>query len=300
MMENRIYHLHALTALHVGIGQGSGIIDLPIARERASNLPIVPGSAVKGVLRDELRSNGLDDATWKALFGPEKVTDDDSAFAGSLVIGDARLLCLPVRSLRGTFAFATCPLVLRRYARDLAVVKESGVPKVIEISPGQYLTDSSTVLAEGEGDSRKVYLEDLDLKPAKGTDSWAEFIAKQIFSNSDETEWKKLFKERFIVLSDTEFDFLAETATEIRARVKLKEGTRTVQKGGLWYEENLPAESILWGLLAADRDFSKNETKLTATALLDKLPLRERLQIGGKATVGRGQVRWLLQKGDSK
>lgn len=117
-METRLYHLYTLTALHVGIGQGSGVIDLPIAREKSTGLPVVPGSAVKGVLREELRPDALPLETWLALFGPETTAGQD-LHAGALAVGDARLLCLPVRSLRGTFAYATCPLVLRRYARDL-------------------------------------------------------------------------------------------------------------------------------------------------------------------------------------
>ena len=42
--------------------------------------------------------------------------------------------------------------------------------------------------------------------------------------------------------------FLAETATEVRARIVLNQNTGTVRKGGLWNEENLPAEAVLWGI----------------------------------------------------
>lgn len=38
-MNQQLYYLQSISALHVGIGQGTGIIDLPIAREKASNLP---------------------------------------------------------------------------------------------------------------------------------------------------------------------------------------------------------------------------------------------------------------------
>ena len=43
------------------------------------------------------------------------------AHAGALVVGDARLLALPVRSFKGTFAFVTSPLLLRLAKRDLGV-----------------------------------------------------------------------------------------------------------------------------------------------------------------------------------
>ena len=47
-----------------------------------------------------------------ALYGSVKA-------AGKLTFTDARLLCLPVRSYKGTFAFVTCPLIVHRLARDL-------------------------------------------------------------------------------------------------------------------------------------------------------------------------------------
>ena len=60
-MQVRIFHLQNLSALHVGTGQGVGIVDLPIARSKATNLPVVPGSGLKGILRDELQlKNQLD------------------------------------------------------------------------------------------------------------------------------------------------------------------------------------------------------------------------------------------------
>ncbi|MCI5166291.1 MAG: type III-B CRISPR module RAMP protein Cmr4, partial [Candidatus Electrothrix sp. GM3_4] len=45
----------------------------------------------------------------------------------------------------------------------------------------------------------------------------------------------------------------AETATEVRARIRIEPGTRTVADGQLWYEENLPAETLLWGIVGCDR-----------------------------------------------
>lgn len=282
-METRLYHLYTLTALHVGIGQGSGVIDLPIAREKATYLPVAPGSAIKGVLREELRPAVLPHETWLALFGPEPTAGQD-LHAGALAVGDARLLCLPVRSLRGTFAYATCPLVLRRYARDLGAH-----PDIPTLPADQATYANPTVLAEGN----QVYLEDLAITAnyASEVDTWADAIALHIFPN--DPVWQTLFRERFLILTDENFDFLAETATEVRARVKLREGTRTVQKGGLWYEENLPAESILWGVVACDRSF-RNNVALSASQLLALLPAYQELQIGGKATVGRGRCRWLL------
>ena len=65
MPEAMLMFVHALTSLHAGTGQGVGVIDLPIARERATDLPLVPGSSLKGCLREKYRGEvdlfGCDD-----------------------------------------------------------------------------------------------------------------------------------------------------------------------------------------------------------------------------------------------
>ena len=104
-MQTKIFHLHALSALHVGTGQGVGVVDLPIARAKATNLPLVPGSALKGVLRDEAQSQlGLKDDQIRSLFGPDNTVED--SHAGALALGDAHLLLLPIRSFAGTVALS--------------------------------------------------------------------------------------------------------------------------------------------------------------------------------------------------
>ena len=128
-MQTRIFHLQNLSALHVGTGQGVGVVDLPIARAKATNLPIVAGSALKGVLRDEFKEQkNLDDKDIKTLFGPDN--QQDIAHAGAIAFGDANLLILPIRSFAGTVAYATCPFILRQYKRDLGL--ELKVPNLTE------------------------------------------------------------------------------------------------------------------------------------------------------------------------
>ncbi len=109
--NTKMYWLHALTPLHVGAGRGVGFIDLPIMREKVTKWPLVPGSAVKGVMADHFgatedarRADENDGKLLKAAFG---LSGDDYSNSGSLVFTDARLVCLPVRSLYGTFAWVT-------------------------------------------------------------------------------------------------------------------------------------------------------------------------------------------------
>ena len=67
--------------------------------------------------------------------------------------------------------------------------------------------------------------------------------------------------------------------------------------GALWTEENLPAETVLWGVLGVSASRKKDEKRL-AEELAALLPVDQELslQIGGKHTVGRGLCRFLLNK----
>ena len=120
----KIYWLHVISPLHVGAGRGIGYIDVPIVREKTTNWPYVPGSAIKGVIADShkaTKENREKDPQLAAAFGKP---GDEDAVAGSLVFSDAAIVCLPVRSFYGTFAWITSPLALRR----LRLFAESDFP----------------------------------------------------------------------------------------------------------------------------------------------------------------------------
>ena len=285
-MHKKTFHLHALSALHVGTGQSVGVVDLPIARARATNLPLVPGSAIKGVLRDEFAQlPGIEPRRHKTLFGPESTVDGES-HAGSLAAGDAHLLILPIRSFNGVVAFATCPFILARYARDLDI--GSQLPN---LRSGQAALPQGSLLASGN----KVLLEDLDIDAIAGepnAGAWALRIGRALFP--DQSEWQGEFGKHFVILADQEFSFLADTATEVRARVRIDDQTRTVARGALWYEENLPAESVLWGLVGVSRSRNRDDVA-GEDDLAEQLPKKPMtLQLGGKHTVGRGLCRFLI------
>jgi CRISPR/Cas system CMR subunit Cmr4 (Cas7 group RAMP superfamily) len=60
----------------------------------------------------------------------------------------------------------------------------------------------------------------------------------------------------------------------------------------LWYQEALPAESVLVAILQADKP-RRNGNGLTAEAVLDVVKARDDLQFGGKASTGMGLVRFI-------
>ncbi len=296
-MQAKLFHLYALSALHCGTGQSAGVVDLPIARARATQLPIVPGSSLRGVLREH--TTNYDPNIAETLFGPKKIKSDKAAFAGALAIGDAHLLVLPVRCLAGIVSYVTSPFILTRYERDLKLAGVS--PPKLPDSPANdtaNVTGASVNLIDG-----KLVLEDLDLQANKeeSLDPWAKRIARIVHPNDDDNdaEARKDFTCRFALLPDEVMSFLAETATEIRTRIAIDPNTGTVRKGALWNEENLPAEAVLWGIFAlsefnnqkADDTFKKADDTFNAALPNPDAPL----QLGGNAGVGSGLVRFLKE-----
>ena len=285
-MDARMMYLHAISPVHTGTGQAVDVIDLPVAREKTTNWPVVAGSSIKGVLRGLCKpADGEDNTLFTQAFGPE--TDKAKEGAGSLLFGDGRLLCLPVRSIYGAFAWLSCPLALDRYRRDHEASGLAVPPSLNADVPAEGIVVSEGA-AIAPGDT--VYLEDLDLQAARnaGMGALATHIASAVF---DDAAWHGHFIARFGVVSDTVFTFLAETATEISARIQLKEDTKTVKDGALWYEEAIPAETIFSApLLAAPRNGRTSAAMFDlVTAHLDGL-----VQIGGHASVGRGLMRLRL------
>ena len=289
-MKPRLFHLHALSALHCGTGQSVGVVDLPIARARATKLPIVPGSSLRGVLREEVTAK--DPYAAKTLFGPKLSDGNQDSFAGALAVGDACLLALPVRCLGGIVSYVTASFILRRYARDL---KRAGIspPALPTPSAGEALVPRSSVNRVDSG--KLLVLEDLDLTAREdggAVKQWATEIAQT--AHPDDAESRKDFVDRFAVLPDDIMDFLAETATEVRARIALDHETGTVKRGALWYEENLPAEALLWGVFALSASNNTDDQR-SEDELVGEMPGPETLlQLGGKAGVGRGLVRFLI------
>jgi CRISPR-associated protein Cmr4 len=289
--KGRFYWIHALSPLHVGTGVGLGYIDLPLMREKGTNWPLVPGSSTKGVLRDHFKARKL--ADFEVAFGPEPSAGDLKA--GAFLFTDSRLVCLPVRSFFGTFAWCTCPLALRRLRRDLESVGATELPEIGSVEDCDIaLSEDEEALTNAlvaQTAPEKVYLEDLDLKASREgwVGAWARWIAGHAFAGDN--SWQTEFRKRFAVLPDDVFTFLAETATEVTPRVSLDDESKTVKEGP-WYEESLPAESILAGIMWCDpyesaKGSTQTDSLLNQYANVDR---SLRLQMGGNATIGRGQI----------
>ena len=49
-MRSAVIGLLAETSIHPGTGRSTGVVDLPVAREAATDYPFIAGSSLKGAL----------------------------------------------------------------------------------------------------------------------------------------------------------------------------------------------------------------------------------------------------------
>ena len=288
-MSSKLLMIHCLSPLHAGVGQGVDVVDLAIARERSTGFPYLPGSSIKGSLRDRAASIG--EANVVKVFGPSG--ENASDHAGCVAFGDGNLVCLPTRSVAGTFAYVTSPYLLQRLSRDLEAVGQTSVGSVPNIASAEKVKITKTsILKAADG---RVYFEDFDFNAEsdQAVNDIADRVASLIFDNAEQRE---LFVKRFCIVHDDVMSFLSKHGTDVITRVSIENETKTAKAGQLWTEENLPSESILSSLVSYIEVKSTKITESDAFGVIGRL-VEEEVQFGGKATVGRGRCRARLSGG---
>lgn len=307
-MTSRILTLFTRTPLHVGAGADVGAIDQPIVRERHTGLPIIPGSSLKGVLADLWHADTTEftnadgktkttrdltkDITW--LFGSDDASEGNAS-AGALSFGEARLLAFPIRSAKGSFAWITSPILLARATRD-------HVPGITSLSG-----DALKFLSEKDGHQRALFssdgplalgenivLEDYTFTHAGTPPPELEAALAELFP--DDT-FRDLLKTRLVILSDGMMSHFARTACEVAQHVRINDATGTAEDGGLFNQENVPADTLFYATIHATkaRSAAHRESKKDPSLALDALGKRltspdvgQTLQIGADATTGLG------------
>jgi len=310
--EALVLFIKAITPVHAGSGSELGIVDLPIQREVNTGFPKIEGSTLKGAIRDafETSINGIEDeAKLHLVFGYDGANvcyesvkswfeaNNMTQFSGAVGFSDARILLFPVKSVKGVFAYITCPMVIRRFIRDLNL---AGIKENIAIPDANTVTSSSILLI----DEGKVILEEFvfDVKECDGTDTLAsEFEKLTGFSG---------IKERILVLDDTDFADFVKLYTEVITRTKIDNSTGTVSGNALFTEEYLPTETVMYSLVMTHNLFITEEQKAKLKEfgvngdvnvkqyIKDNFP--EVFQIGGNATIGKGFVHSKLVEGKNE
>jgi CRISPR-associated protein Cmr4 len=293
-----ILFMYLETPLHAGSGTSLGVVDLPIQREKHTGFPMVQASGVKGAIRaharDVLGDVAKDDIN--TVFGPD---DSASEYASALALTDARLLLFPVRSLAGVFAWTTCPTMLNRLRRELTVAGGPDLPSLPQPGRDQALVPRQARVVI---DPSSVVLEEFTFAatPEQSVTDLGAWIANHVLPHPDTGEyifWAEQVQKNLVILPDDAFRDFVQLSTDVVARIRIDPDKGTAASGGLWYEECLPPESVLWTLAMATDPRSRNggSTMQTATDVLGFVTHRlfgqfRRMQFGGDETIGRGLV----------
>lgn len=302
-MKTALMGLLAETFIHPGSGQNEGAIDLPVARERSTNYPFIAGSSLKGALLDGIcqrqgvkpsdieRVRDLQQAETKDETIDPKIKAKAEAIiagfgrqdnAGELLIGDAQLLLLPVRSLSDAYRWVTCPLLLERLKRSLQRALGEAMELPEPPAKGTYLGAGSQHV--------RLYLEELGFthhaRIAADAD-WIKRIGDLIFHK----EVADRLARQLVVLDNGDFDWFATNALPVHARNILDGETK--ESKNLWYEETLPPDTVMFSVIS-----QRNSHSTALTGL--KNELGNYLQAGGNETVGQGwfAIRWKGKSGE--
>lgn len=288
--------LYAVSPVHMGAGQAIGVIDNPIQRERHTGHPCFAGSGLKGAVRHSFKSLGGDESQIARLFGPESGSAD--LHAGAVSFGDAQIVALPVRSLKGGFVYATCPQAIARAQRLLAHLGlDRNWPALPAVAQGECLTTHAAQLGGESGNM--LHLEAFEYAAADKACAALQTIAQDLASTAMPVgDGYAFFRAKLasdlVVLSDSDFDYFSQHAMLVEPHVRIDDTTGTASDGGLFYTENLPPETLLLApLLASQTRSSKAEEKLEAEVVMARMKAvlnSKLLQVGGDATTGRGLV----------
>lgn len=232
-IKTSLMTLHALTFLHPGTGQTTGVVDLPVQREVHTGFPMIASSGLKGSMREKAEQAVKEKQGWtedevKAVFGPDtQKSAPGTEAAGALIVTDARILAFPVRSLQQVFVWVTCPMVLNRLARDLELIglPNGNVPKQFNIDKEKACPADGTAL------NGVLVLEELCFELVSDSSQQVAQLADLIQGKDSHagyaTSLKELdFKKRLVVIHDEDFQHLVRHATQVSARIALNERKR--------------------------------------------------------------------------
>jgi CRISPR-associated protein Cmr4 len=245
--KSALLTFYAETPIHMGAGQSVSFVDLPVEREKHTSFPVLWSSGIKGVIRDTTTRKWTKDKV-ETIFGPE---EESSEFASCISITDAKILLFPVRSIKGVFAWITCPFVLKRFKGDLEAIglnfkhnnQEIQIPNV---------SDDKVVIANENlkiQNYEKVALEefvfDADIKDE--IKNFSEFLKKEKII--PQNELTKNLENHLAIVSDNVFKDFVNYAVEIRTRIRIEQAKGTVKDRALFSEELIPSESIFYSLV---------------------------------------------------
>ncbi|NLZ45862.1 MAG: type III-B CRISPR module RAMP protein Cmr4 [Clostridiales bacterium] len=293
--KSSLLSIKVITPLHAGGGNNLSIIDLPIQREVQSNYPKIEASTLKGCVRNAFEKNlkvNIENSMIDIIFGCE---DQNNMTASASAFSDARILFFPVRSVKGVFAYVTCPYVLKRFSNDIKLINNTiRLPNFADLKPEKcYIPkeDSSVTFSSG----KTVMLDEYAFDACKNQEL-SDFIESMTRFLPIIEEDLSQFKNRVVVISDDDFVDFVTNATEVITRIKIDNETGIVEDKQLFNEEYMPAESILYSLVFVSDEHKSGNIFKSAEDIKDsfKQTMPDYIQIGANMTLGKGFVKCKL------
>jgi len=301
------FFIYCETPVHVGSGSELGYIDLPIQREKHSGFPKIEASGIKGCLRDVCNDDKDFKEQVKVFFGPE----DGNEHAGSLGFLDGRILLFPVKSVKGVFAWITCPYVLSKFKEEIQLFfnKQTEDLKNIEvekIKPYSVPQESNIIVSSSNNSNDKtIILEEYSFKIKEEENNsnltkLASVLAETIFPKKKEKDvfqnLREKMKRDIVVLSNDDFKDFVEMSTEVITRVRIDEKYHTVSNSALFNEEYVPENTVFYSSALFSKIFVENKQNIykenSISEYFKKVVKKyEIIQIGGNSTIGKGLVR---------
>ncbi|HET9975615.1 MAG TPA: type III-B CRISPR module RAMP protein Cmr4 [Streptosporangiaceae bacterium] len=286
-MTEYLLYLYAESPVHTGASDSVDVLDLPIQREAATGYPVIWGQSLKGALRqaatDAGAGQGWDEERIKTVFGSsiEHPDEEGGTTPGTLAVGDAQLVAMPVPALRHTFAWATSEIALGRLARKYKLLHRA-CPELPDVASDRGLA-ASQPWAEAEREVIGPCLVPLGPAHSEPLARWADRIA------ADALDWDDVFRpfagklrDDLLLAGSGIISVLLSECTEQAVRVQL--GRSKTVKNGPFYSEYLPTETIMAASLTLRGNGDDAPNRQALAGLLDQQPL----QIGGDETLGKG------------
>ncbi len=291
--------IYTLTHLHMGTGQATGAVDLPVAREQHTRLPVIPATGIKGKARDGFEeASDKDDKLVEKLFGPDLDSDTvkKAAAAGGLVFTEAQLVALPLRSLNLPIAWCTSRMVLERLVRNLDTFDCASLLDISELLGN--LAENKVYVSRAM-DDKVLVIEDMTfmdqeiIAGRKDVETLAEKLASLLPDPAGEDGTAERFRQSLVILPDLEFQRLVDRGLPVQARIKL---TDQKTNDNLWYEETVPPDTLFAAFVVNRPGNDGDMVSEFAGKVEKKNPDLTVVQLGGNETVGQGWCWWRVLK----
>jgi len=292
--DKAVYFLYAISPVHAGSGQGLGLVDNPIQREKHTSHPVIAGSGIKGALRHHVMKD-WDEGDVTAIFGPSSGAGSD-LHAGAISFADAQLVAFPLRSLKGGFVYATSAGALGRLSRMLGIAGKSFVDVG---DPGE---DRALVADEGLLSNDRLTLEDFQFSATRdeAVAQTGSRLAELVLPEREGFSWfRRKLSKHLVVLPEQALAEFCRSSTVIEPHVRIDDETGTASTGGLFYTENTPPETIFAGMVMASCERTGSKEPRSGGQVMARVVRGVEggqglddsiVQVGGDATTGRGQV----------